>query len=305
MTDLATPSTDAVLSAAERAAEAAAAASDVEIRSVGDLDGLAGIARLFATIWGREQGPPMSPELLRAMSKAGSYIVGAFRDGMLVGACVGFHEEPALQTLHSHIAGVAPGPWRHVGFALKLHQRAWALRRGITEIAWTYDPLVALNAYFNIAKLGAEPVEYLSNFYGNMADAINGYDETDRLLTRWRLTDPSVEAACSGSAPRRSADEERAHGAAVLLSTGRDGLPVRGSAGSASTLLIAVPGDISRMRSEHTDAARQWRIAVREALAPLLEEGARIVGFDRAGWYVVQRASGGATTDAAAPAAAD
>jgi len=33
-------------------------------------------------------------------------------------------------------------------------------------IAWTYDPLIRRNAYFNLVKLGARPVEYLRNFYG-------------------------------------------------------------------------------------------------------------------------------------------
>ena len=34
--------------------------------------------------------------------------------------------------------------------------------------------------------------------------------------------------------------------------------------------------------------AQQWRLAVREALAALVADGARITGFDRSGWYVVQ-----------------
>ncbi len=57
---------------------------------------------------------------------------------------------------------------------MKLHQRAWAIARGIPVIEWTFDPLVARNAYFNIRKLGAMPVEYLPNFYGIMGDGING-----------------------------------------------------------------------------------------------------------------------------------
>ena len=36
-------------------------------------------------------------------------------------------------------------------------------------------------------------------------------------------------------------------------------------------------------------AAGRWRVAVRETLAALLEDGSRIDGFDRAGWYVVRR----------------
>ena len=61
---------------------------------------------------------------------------------------------------------------------------------GVSEIAWTFDPLVSRNAYFNLIKLGADAVEYLPNFYGPMLDTINGDDDSDRLLIKWRLLDP-------------------------------------------------------------------------------------------------------------------
>ena len=60
----------------------------------------------------RPTSPPMSAELLRAMSKAGSYVAGAFdvehAEAGMVGVCVGFHATPAARAMHSHIAGVAP-----------------------------------------------------------------------------------------------------------------------------------------------------------------------------------------------------
>ena len=140
----------------------------------------------------------MTVELLRAFAKAGNYVGGAFEGGRLVGACVGFFHAPPGRPAR-HVAGVAPGlNGRHVGFALKLHQRAWALLRGVSEIAWTFDPLVSRNAYFNLVKLGARPAEYLPNFYGTMLDSINGDDDSDRLLVRWRLRSPHVVAASGG-----------------------------------------------------------------------------------------------------------
>ena len=79
---------------------------------------------------------------------------------------------------------------RNVGYALKLHQRAWALQRGIATITWTFDPLVRRNAYFNLAKLGVRATRYLPNFYGAMQDPINAGDDTDRLLVDWDLASP-------------------------------------------------------------------------------------------------------------------
>ena len=278
---------------AVQAADAAALAAAVTVREVTELVELQDVVRLFSAIWGRDANPPMTVELLRAFTKAGNYVGGAFdetSEGVrMVGACVGFFHAPAEDALHSHIAGVEPGlNGRHVGFALKLHQRAWALRRGVSEIAWTFDPLVSRNAYFNVVKLGAHPDEYLPNFYGTMLDSINGDDDSDRLLVRWRLRSPQVVAACSGRHTPAAVTDELAAGATVGLSVSDHGEPEPGDLGGA-TVLVAVPRDIGALRSDDPELAARWRVAVREALGPLLSNGGRIDGFDRSGWYVVRR----------------
>ena len=274
---------------AVQAADAAALAAGVTVHEATELVELEGVVRLFATIWGRDPNPPVTVELLRAFTKAGNYVGVAFDDGRLVGACVGFFHAPAEDALHSHIAGVEPGlDGRHVGFALKLHQRAWAMRRGVSEIAWTFDPLVSRNAYFNIVKLGAQPDEYLRNFYGTMLDSINGADDSDRLLVRWRLRSPEVVAACRGHYTPALASHELATGATVGLGVSSEGAPVPGDLDGA-TVLVAVPPDIGGLRSADPALAARWRVSVRETLAALMADGARIDGFDRAGWYVLRR----------------
>jgi predicted GNAT superfamily acetyltransferase len=166
---------------------------------------------------------------------------------------------------------------RSVGFALKLHQRAWAISRGLSSIAWTFDPLVSRNAYFNLTKLGATPTEYLPNFYGGMHDGINGSDESDRLLVCWDLHRPTLTGV-PVSPPE----------AVVALDRSDAGLPVLGSM-DAPNLLVAVPRDIESLRTADPVAARQWRTAVREVLGTLLAEGAYVTGYDRTGWYLVSR----------------
>ncbi|STS10865.1 Uncharacterized conserved protein [Gordonia bronchialis] len=102
------------------------------------------------------QQPPVSTDMLRALSHAGNYVAGAFIGDHLAGGSVGFFGAPVGHTLHSHITGVSKrGRGHNVGYALKMHQRTWALHRGLRTITWTFDPLVARNAYFNITKLGA------------------------------------------------------------------------------------------------------------------------------------------------------
>ncbi len=272
--------------AACAAAEAVARTAGVDIRLLDSVSELEAVRRLYERIWRTgENNPPVTADLLRAMTKAGSYVSGAFDQGELVGACFGFFSPPARGALHSHIAGVlARMQGRNVGFALKLHQRAWAMLRGVSEICWTYDPLIRRNAYFNIAKLAADPAEYLPNFYGPMDDDINRSDDTDRVLVRWRLESPDAEAACAGR-PRVT---EAGAGAAVALSVSAGGGPVAGRA-DARTVLIGVPDDIEALRESDPACAAEWRKAVRDVLGELLVEGARVRGFDRTGWYIVDR----------------
>ena len=286
VTDLERPaSRDPAADEAVLAANAAAREAGVRIREITALDELDEIVRLYDRIWRRDNNPPLTTELLRAFSKAGNYVAGAYSGRELVGASVGFFAAPAHEALHSHIAGVSPAVRsRRVGFAIKLHQRAWALLRGTPLIAWTFDPLVSRNAYFNIVKLAADPVEYLPNFYGAMNDGINAGDESDRLLLHWHLGAPAVAAACAGQ-PRPA--PPRPTSAALAVSP--LGGPQLGRVEGAP-VLVAVPRDIEALRVSDPGLAKEWRVAVRETLSGLLAEGGRITGFIRDGGYVVRGA---------------
>jgi len=250
------------------------------------------LCALVDEIWHPEPtNPPVTAEFLRALAHAGNYVAAAFADDQLVGACAGFFAPPASRAMHSHIAGVSPRlGGRHVGFALKLHQRAWALARDVSTITWTFDPLVCRNAYFNVVKLGATPAEYLPDFYGVMDDLINAGDDSDRLLVHWPLTADSVALASRGAGSGADASLLRAAGAAVALDSDADGLPaIRDTDPRATTVLVRVPLDIETVRRQHETVARRWRHAVRQVLGGLMSDGARVAGFDRSGWYVVDR----------------
>ena len=249
------------------------------IRELTELAEFEAVAELFDDIW--RPGPGLhstSVDLLRAMSKVGNYVAGAYAGDRLVGGGLAFFGPPAERMVHSHIVGVSPAA-RGLGFALKLHQRDWALRHGAATIEWTYDPLVSRNAYFNLSKLGATPVEYLPNFYGSMCDEINAGDDSDRLLVHWDLTVP-VGGRALGTGD-----------AVIGLDRSADGGPVPGSTDGA-TVLVAVPPDVEKLRLADPAMARRWRRAVRSVLGRLLAEGARVAGFNRDGWYVVIREAG-------------
>ncbi|NGO75324.1 GNAT family N-acetyltransferase [Streptomyces sp. YC504] len=278
---------------AQDAADSAAHAAGCQVRPISALPELDAVCALFEGIWkpGGENGL-VTPELLRAMDKAGSYVAGAFDGEHLVGACIGFFGPPPDGALHSHIAGVsARMRGRSVGFALKTHQRAWTLQRGATQVSWTFDPLVRRNAYFNLGKLAGRPTQYLPNFYGRMDDGINGADDTDRLLVTWPLTAPEVAAACHGRRPGEAVarpGDPPAEPAAVALGVTPSGRP-RAQAVTGPRARVAVPEDIEALRRADPAAAASWRTAVRDVLGGLLADGWQVTGFERSGWYLLVR----------------
>ena len=247
----------------------------MEVRLLAGVNELLPVDELFVEVWGPGT-ERLGIELLRALSHGGGYVAGAFRGDELVGASVAFvgdHQGPAL---HSHQTGVSPAAQGlGVGRALKLHQRDWALARGIDLITWTFDPLVRRNAWFNINKLGARPDQYLVDFYGAMSDGINVGDESDRLYACWRLSErPALPSAAELSA-------------AKVLVAEADGYPVVTSS-DARFVLIGTPLDIERLRRTDPAASRAWRLVLREHLGMAIARGS-VVGFTEAGEYVVDR----------------
>jgi predicted GNAT superfamily acetyltransferase len=255
----------------------------VEIRLLHDMPEMHEAARLFVDVWRPPDGQlQVVPELMRAWAHSGCYVSGAYDGERMVAASAGFFGHPETGvSYHSHITGVLPeAQGRGIGLAVKRHQYAWALERGVDEIVWTFDPLLARNAFFNLARLGAGAVAYLPDFYGDMTDGVNAGQGSDRLYVQWRVA-PGGPFPC---------EVDVAEAAAVLV-VGPDGAPDARTVG-ARRVLVAVPPDVERMRTERPDLARSWRAAVRDVLGGLLADGGRVAGFTRSGQYLVERSAG-------------
>jgi predicted GNAT superfamily acetyltransferase len=291
----------AALEAARQVATEAARAAEISLHEVHALADLAAVRRVFDTLWSADPtNPAVTVELLRAYVHTGQYVVLATdltEPGRpVVAASVGFLAAPAGAVVHSNVTGVLPpGRGRSLGFAIKLHQRAWAIERGLTEVTWTFDPLISRNAWFNLSKLGARAREYLVDFYGPMADGINAGDSSDRLYVSWPLSAPEVVEACAGRSVPIDVAELRDQGAAVLLSVADDGRspstvaapPARGA--GPGIALAQVPVDIEALRQEDPALGRAWREALRRVLGPALASDWSVSGFGRDGWYVLHR----------------
>jgi predicted GNAT superfamily acetyltransferase len=264
---------------------------EIEVRELSRIDDIRKLADLFADVWGRS-GESISSDVLKALSHSGNYVVGAYQEERLIGGLVGWlGGDPRHELhMHSHILGVLPGSESHgLGFALKQHQRAWCLARGVMVMEWTTDPLVRRNGYFNITKLGARAPEYMVNVYGEMQDGINAGEESDRLLIRWHLDSKEAESAAAGNAKEPDVEGLKSQGAEVVLAVGDSQMPApSGEREGSSSLLIQVPDDIVALRRDQPAVARGWRLALREVLTTMLSAGYEITGATRGGWYVLE-----------------
>ncbi|MCA2229295.1 GNAT family N-acetyltransferase [Nonomuraea aurantiaca] len=260
----------------------APSSTSMELRLLHRPEEMSAASELVAQIWKVQNTQShVSPELLTAFAHAGNYVAGGFRGHELMAVCVGFFYPPRENALHSHIAGVRPDAagtgW---GRALKHHQRDWCLARGVTRVTWTYDPLVARNAYFNLHKLGCEVEVYLPDFYGPMGDGLNQGQHSDRIMVAWHIG--------QATAPSRA---EKKHGPAVLRSVDRRPQLDLGRAVSLTRCVVEIPSDIEALRRHEPELAISWRLALRRALGGLLEEGWVVVDFDRRGHYCLTRST--------------
>ena len=236
------------------APEHLAAPDGIAIRPLETVEQVFAAAAVLSEVWGGDHDA-MPPNLLRALAHSGNYAIGLYDGDRVIGASVAFFAAPAERSMHSHVTGLLPGyQGRGLGRLLKQHQRAWALARDVGHITWTFDPLVARNAHFNLAVLGARVAEYLVDQYGPMDDGVNRGDETDRLLASWALAAPAV-----------------APGPDAVIAT------------------VAVPPDIESLRRDSPAEAATWRRRVREQFAEHAASGLVVGGFDSARGYLFVR----------------
>jgi predicted GNAT superfamily acetyltransferase len=231
----------------------------MHVLQISDIEGLNLARKIFDETWDLNFGTEITSNLLIAMVHSGSYVSGAFIDNKIVGAAFAFPATNSGLHLHSHMTAVLPEfRDKGVGYALKIDQWSWAKKNKYSYLSWTFDPLVRRNAKLNIAKLGVDISAYFPNFYGNMPDALNAGDESDRLMVSWRT---DVEAP-------------RSRDLITNLETG--------------DILIEIPEDIVAIRSRNQSESMKWRRQVREKFMAAFEKNGKLIGFSANNEYVVR-----------------
>ena len=217
---------------------------------------LAACVTLQKQIWGYSDLEVYPLRLFVNLGHIGGHVLAAFTPG---GRAVGFVASmPAWRDgrnyYHSLSLGVLPEHEnRGLGRALKLEQRRLALRAGIDRIEWTFDPLRAKNAFFNIVRLGAVCRRYVADHYGAVGSRFQQGLPSDRLVAEWWLRSSRVCRALGGRPPRS---------------------PRRKPAAK-----VMIPADIGAFMKTHAEEARAAQCRVREQLAGYFARNLAITGF--------------------------
>ena len=253
----------------------------VEIEHVTSPQGCAELARVLADVWGfAETSAVASQDTLRAMAYSGCYVAGVRIDGRLVGGGFGWPTQVDGEwRLHSHVIGFLDG-FRALGlgYRIKHHQRDFVRDQGLAAVEWTYDPLSAPNARFNLAKLGARVQSFHRDFYGELQDVFSAGLGSDRFVVRWGLDDepPSVDDATSP---------------AMILDVADDGTPIVSQLVSpppAETFAARIPANIVGLRAADKPLAIQWRDAFAATVGAAVQGGATVTAMTSDCAYVLE-----------------
>ena len=265
----------------------------MKIRDLTTVEDCQRVVELEKRIWGYTDGDDVvGVPILVVTVKRGGILLGAFDDDRLVAfvySLPGLKHGRPIQW--SHMLGVLPYVREAgLGTTLKLAQRRRAMAMGIDLIEWTYDPLQALNAHLNFAKLGVIVGEYELNIYGESSSPLHRGTPTDRFVVQWWLRRAHVERRVApGPGPGvRAADRTGAPQVnrvrmvgARLVPDGAD-LEV-----DEPGVLVRIPPGFGEMMAQAPGLALEWRMATRDIFTRLFARGYRAVDF------FVDRAAGG------------
>lgn len=250
--------------------------SGVEIRDLSASDEYNACALLQEATWGANFPEFATTGILKITQKIGGIVAGAFDEsGDLLGFVFGISGvRNGSQGHWSHMLAVVPERRdTGLGRALKKYQRKRLLELGIPMMYWTFDPLVARNAHFNINNLGVSIDQYVKSMYGDgYRGKLDSGIGTDRFIARWDL-----ENARSQARLKINGDVK------TVNSTFAEGIPLPGDIENSAEgdVIIEIPEDILIVKHQSAMRAKEWRVNTREAFEIYLGRGYDVVEFGR------------------------
>jgi predicted GNAT superfamily acetyltransferase len=256
----------------------------VTYRDLTTLEDYAQVVELERSVWGVGYGDVVPVPILAVSVLRGGILIGAFTGGQMVGfvySLPGIKHGKATQW--SHMLGVLEAHRNDgTGRQLKLLQRERTLAMGLELIEWTYDPMQALNAHLNFAKLGIVVEEYEENVYGTSSSPLHKGNPTDRFVAEWWIAKPHVERRLQGGAALTLRSDEVADAPAANRATAEgdwhtcDGVNL---ALDERRVRVEIPMHFTEMLSGAPEKALEWRLATREIFTTYFGRGYRAVDF--------------------------
>lgn len=232
---------------------------------------------LQGEVWGSEYDEAIPASLLQVVPHVGGLVLGAFNgDRELLGFVFGLTGPKNEEIVHwSHALGVREAARNlGVGRLLKEYQRAELARRGIRSMYWTFDPLIAKNAHFNLNRLGARVVEYVPDMYGTTKSPLHHGLATDRFVVICSTT--STVARPQRAAPVRSPNIP------ILAETTPSPEELfQGVAKLPREVWIEVPTDFVQVLAASPATAAAWHSAIRRHFLWALHNRYAVTGLHR------------------------
>jgi chorismate synthase len=271
--------------------------SEFTIRPFASIAEFKECVRFQEETWGEGFSERVPVAILKVGLRLGGIVAGAFdAEGALAGFVFGMTGVQEGEVVHwSDMLAVRPELQdAGLGVRLKAYQREELISRGVTRMHWTFDPLEAKNAHFNLNKLGAVAGEYVRDMYGRTDSPLHRGIGTDRFVPTWAMDSPRVtERLVEG---RPGPDPVADRGAQPTFGVLREGdLNLPGEpdlAIDADQLLVPIPDSIQALRDASLEAALRWRIATRSVLPTYFERGYEAREFyKRDGWceYLLEK----------------
>jgi predicted GNAT superfamily acetyltransferase len=243
---------------------------DILIRECITIDELDNCVRLQREVFGLPELEVSPRRHLIVSRQAGGWTLGAFVRDRLIGFVHHLTGVRADNEIfgYSHMMAVDSAFQNQgVGAKLKWRQRERALQEGRNFIKWTWDPMQARNAHFNLNRLGVTVSDYAANFYGKdyplspppAASDPAGID-SDRLFAQWQLESARVVALANGSLTLEASLET-------------------GNTKPAAT--ISIPVNWTKLCAENRIQAREEQLRVRGEFQLAFAAGFVCAGFER------------------------
>jgi len=235
---------------------------EITIREVETLEGLQQCVELQRKVFASPDLEISPVRHLLVARYAGGFTIGAYAGARLVGFVLSLPMflENLKPAFYSHMTAVDQEYQSlGIGARLKWAQRERALAAGVDYIKWTYQPVLARNAYFNIERLGVTIETYMPNFYGTGAEAneskIQVRDvDSDRLFADWHLLSPKTVALSKGEKYVESGEIVRA---------------------------VEIPPDWNTLVVEDTERAITEQERIKYEFQTAFSEGLIVRGFER------------------------